>query len=172
MNEKIKENQEKSSSERLGQILSGLTTDQIRYVVARQDVSTDKAAAKQIGVSPDAVSRWKYEKVPIDEAVRLMALDGLVMALHIRKRNLAKAMAVKVAGLNSDDEKVRQGVATEVIEWEMGKATQRKEHSGPDGGPIETKMHGKLATGLAEFMALVESARARDGDPIAPPNNE
>jgi hypothetical protein len=133
------ENREKQvnpSSEQLETILAQLTTDQMRFIVARQDVATDKAAAEQIGVSPDTISRWKREGVPIDEAVRLMAFDGLVTALHIRKRNLAKAMAVKVAGLNSDDERLRQGVATEVIEWELGRATSRQEVSGKDGGPL------------------------------------
>lgn len=31
----------------------------------------------------------------------------------------------------------RQSVATEIIEWELGKATQRQEHAGVDGRPIE-----------------------------------
>lgn len=118
------ERQANPSSEQLEAVLSQLTTDQIRFLVSRQDVPTDKAAAEEIGVSADTISRWKREGVPIDDGVRLMALDGMVTALHIRKRNLAKAMAVKVAGLSSDDERLRQGVATEVIEWELGKATQ------------------------------------------------
>lgn len=135
-----KEKQANPSSERLKEILEELTTDQLRYIVARQDVATDKAAAKEIGVSADTISRWKREDVPIDEAVQLMAFDGLVTALHIRKRNLAKAMAVKVAGLNSDDEKVRQGVATEVIEWELGKSAQPI--TGKDGNPIVFEVKG------------------------------
>lgn len=121
---KTQENQANPSSERLKEILAELTTDQIRYVVARQDVATDKGAAQNVGISPDTVSRWKRDEVPIDEAVRLMAFDGLAMALHIRQRNLAKAMSVKVAGLNSDDERIRQGVATEIVEWELGKSAQ------------------------------------------------
>jgi hypothetical protein len=43
-------------------------------------------------------------------------------------------MLTKVAGLDSIDEQVRQRVATEIIEWEMGRATQpvdqRNENSG------------------------------------------
>lgn len=158
------ENQVNSSSEQLQEILAQLTTDQLRFVVARQDVSTDKEAAENIGVSPDTISYWKRGGTPIDEATKLMALDGLVAALHIRGRNLAKAMAVKVAGLGSDDERVRQSVATEVIEWELGKATQRKEHSGPGGGPIETKNDGKPSASFEEFLALVELARAKGAD--------
>ena len=118
-------NQEKSSSDELGQVLERLSTDQIRFVVARQEFSTDKEAAKEIGVKPDTVYQWKHKGVPIDQAVRLMAADGVVVAMELRRRNLAKAMAVKVAGLDSTKENMRQNVATEIIEWEMGKPTQR-----------------------------------------------
>jgi hypothetical protein len=65
----------------------------------------------------------------MDEAVRLMAHDGVVTALHIRRQALSEAMAVKRQGLSSDDERIRQSVATELIEWELGKATARLEHS-------------------------------------------
>jgi len=134
-------NQEKSSSDELEQVLCQLSTDQIRFVVARQEFATDKEAAQEIGVKPDTVYQWKHRGIPIDEAVRLMALDGIVVAKELRRRNLAKAMAVKVAGLDSAKEITRQNVATEIIEWEMGKATQKSEVSGPDGGPVPVKTY-------------------------------
>jgi len=132
-----KASQEKSSSSELGQALARLSTDQIRFVVARQEFSTDKEAAQEIGVKPDTVYQWKHKGVPIDEAVRLMAADGVVVAMELRRRNLAKAMAVKVAGLDSGKEQMRQNVATEIIEWEMGKPMQKQEITGKDGGPLE-----------------------------------
>jgi len=110
-------------------MLARLSIDQVRFVVARSEVSTDKEAAQNIRVSPESVKRWKREGAPIDETLRLLAHDGVVTALHLRKRNLAKAMAVKVAGLDDPDSKVRQGVATEVIEWELGSAVQKQEHT-------------------------------------------
>lgn len=135
------QNKEKQSSE-LEAVLAQLSRDQIRFIVARQEFSTDKEAAESIGIKPNTVSQWKTKKVPIDKAARLMALDGLVTAQYIRRRNLAKAMAVKVSGLDSDGEKVRQDVASEIIEWEMGKAMQRNEHGGHDGGPIPVQLIG------------------------------
>jgi len=155
-------NQEKSSFDQLEQVLETLTVDQIRFVVARQQFSTDKEAAQEIGIKPDTVYQWKHKGVKIDDAVRLMALDGVIVAQHLRRRNLAKAMAVKVAGLDSGDEKLRQSVATEVIEWELGRATQRQEHSGRDGGPIETKDVSLTdEQRIARIMALADSARAK-----------
>jgi len=117
------------TSSELDAMLARLSIDQVRFVVARSEVSTDKEAAQNIRVSPESVKRWKREGAPIDETLRLLAHDGVVTALHLRKRNLAKAMAVKVAGLDDPDSKVRQGVATEVIEWELGSAVQKQEHT-------------------------------------------
>lgn len=103
----------------LNAVLEQLTLDQIRFVVARQDCGTDREAARLVGVSESTVNHWP--KI-VKDAVRLMAYDGLATARHVRRRNLAKAMLVKVRGLDSGDEKIRQSVATEIIEWEMGRA--------------------------------------------------
>ena len=126
-------NPENSISEQLSTVLAQLTTDQIRFVVARQECPTDKEAAEAIGIKPDTVYRWPDA---VKEAVRLMAADGLIVAREVRRRSLAKAMLVKAAGLDSENERVRQGVSTEIIEWEMGKATQRQEVTGADGSPL------------------------------------
>lgn len=135
-------NPEKSISEALEATLDKLTLDQVRFVVARQEFATDKDAAESIGLKPDTVYRWPDE---VKDAVRLMALDGLVTARHIRRRNLAKAMLVKVAGLDSDDENLRQRVATEIVEWEMGKATNKTELTGAEGGPVEMSVRAERA---------------------------
>ena len=125
-NTKSNEKTPESTTDALAETISNLTTDQIRFVVARQEFSTDRETAEEIGISPETVKGWKYRGAPIDKAVALMAADGLVVARELRRRHLAKAMAVKVAGLDSGKENIRQNVATEVIEWEMGKATQKQ----------------------------------------------
>ena len=115
--------------EDLGKLLEHFTVEQIQFVIARQEHGMDKDAAKAIGIPASKVKNWKYRGVPIDEAVRLMAMDGVVAALHLRRKALAKAMSVKFSGLVSRDERVRQGAATEFIEWELGKATQPTDNS-------------------------------------------
>jgi len=115
---------ENSLNTELDDICAQLTVSQMRFVVARQEFTSDKAAAEYLTISPNTVKDWKYKGAPIDKAVELMAQDGLVIARNIRRRKLAQAMLVKVAGLDSDDERLRQQVATEIIEWEMGKAQQ------------------------------------------------
>lgn len=116
----------------LDAVLAQLPLDRIRFVIARTECRTNKEAAVAIGLTESAVKSWPpEEKALIERALRLMAHDGVVTAVHLRRRHLAKAMAVKVKGLDSDDEKVRQGVATEVIEWELGKATQPNKDDSP-----------------------------------------
>ena len=120
------------SEDELDTILKTLTTEQLRYVVARQQVSTDKEAAQMIGIRrPQTVSEWGE---PVKRAVELMALDGVHVAREILRRSLPKAMAVKSAGLESNNERVRQDVATEIIDREMGKPVAR----------TETKLEGSL----------------------------
>ena len=133
---KTDENQPESTTDRLAAILKLLTSDQIRFVIARQEFSKDKEAALECELSPNTVKDWKYKGAPIDDAVKLMATDGLIAALELRRRNLAKAMAVKVKGLDEKDSRLRQSVSTEIIEWEMGKATQKQEITGKDGEAI------------------------------------
>ena len=137
MTEEAQESAEKYTSEVFEAVLGKLSNDQLRFVVARQEFATDKEAAEAVDIKPNTVYHWPDV---VKEAVRLMSLDGLISALHIRRRNLAKAMMVKVGGLDSEDERVRQSASTEIIEWETGKATQRQELTGADGDPILIKL--------------------------------
>lgn len=102
-------------------VFSKLSKDQLRFVVAMQECTSKKEAAKKIGLNPNSCYNWPPV---VDEAVRLMALDITQSAREMRKKALAKAIAVQVAGLESQDERVRQSAAKEIIEAELGKATQ------------------------------------------------
>jgi len=147
-------NPQKSISEELSEILKSLTIDQVRYVIARMDYPTKGEAATAIGLKPDTVYRWNGQ---VERAVELMALDTIESARSIRRRNLLKAVAVKVKGLDSKDEKVRQNVATELIEWEMGKA----------GASLDIKHSGEIVNPYMsmpkdELLALMRKKLAED----------
>ena len=115
-----------TDADKLTSILRQLTQRQIEYVIMRVECETDKEAAEALRMSPNTVKQWNASgaKKLVDEAVRLMHYDGVITAMELRRRNLARAMAVKVAGLESRDERVRQSVATEIIEGMLGKAEQ------------------------------------------------
>jgi len=150
---------ENFTSEAFLEVLAKLTPDQIRYVVARQEFATNKEAADAVDITPRTVYGWGDD---VREAVRLMALDGVVIAQHIRRRALAKAMLIKTGGLDSDSETTRQKAATEIIEWELGRASQPQTHSGPDGGPMEiTNVELTDTERAAGIDAIFDAARAR-----------
>lgn len=121
----MEENQEK---QKLQMILAQLTKDQLRLVVALQEYPSKDAAAKAIGVKVATVYNWPSDL--IDEAARLMALDVVSSSMELRRRNLIKAMGVKAAGLDSKNETIRQKVATEIIEGELGKAQENFKFDG------------------------------------------
>ena len=115
---------------RLREILAQLTKDQIRFVVALQEYPSKDAAAKAIGLKPATVYEWTEL---VDEAAKLMAVDAVNSALELRRKALTKAMAVKLAGLDSKNEVIRQKAASEIVEWELGKALQKLGGISEDG---------------------------------------
>jgi hypothetical protein len=112
---------EKSTSSELTDIMNRLTINQRRFVVACMDYPNKNDAAKAIGIQPNTVYKWPEE---VDRAIHLLSLDMVSGAKALRLQALAKAMMVKVKGLDSGDERIRQSSATELIEWELGKAQQ------------------------------------------------
>jgi len=117
----------KSNSEALRAALAQLSTDQIRFVVARQHCDSDKEAAEECKIKVDTVYHWPDV---VREAARLMAFDGVIVAAEVLRRNVAKAAMIKAQGLESKDERVRQDAATEILDREIGKPVQRQQQSG------------------------------------------
>ena len=52
---------QKRTSERLEELLSGLTKDQMRFVIVLQECASKKEAAQAIGLSPRTVYQWPDE---------------------------------------------------------------------------------------------------------------
>jgi hypothetical protein len=85
-------------------ILNTLSLDQLKYVAVRPYVQFNREAAEQIGIRQEEVSRWK-NRADVDRAVKLMAMDGVILAKTMRRRALAKAMQVKIEGLDDKTDK-------------------------------------------------------------------
>jgi hypothetical protein len=116
----------------LEELLSTLTPTQIRFVVERAQCKSHKQAAENLELGPSTVYNWP-NFCDVKRAVELLQADIATFSLAMRKRALAEAMAVKVSGLRSDDEGVRQRAATELIEWELGKALSKTAFTDPTG---------------------------------------
>lgn len=114
-----------------------LSDTQWRYITARIENPqfNIKQAAEHIGVAPTTVYNWDNY---VSEALELAREDLHGATITMRKQALLKAMAVKVALLDSDDENVRQRAANDLIEWELGKAGQPI--TGADGGELKFVM--------------------------------
>jgi len=108
--------QESSSQvNRLQELVNGFTTDQLRYLAVRPFVRYDKEAAKIIGLAAETVSRWE-NKADIDEAIRLMVMDGIVVAAEILRRYVPQAATELVEELVDDEVGMRHRAAKEVLD--------------------------------------------------------
>ena len=115
-----------SGETELDAILAQLSHEQMRYITARLQTNDKTAAAKAIGLKPDTCYRWPAY---VERAVLLIQQEQIQTARHILEHTLVKAMMVKVAGLDSAKEQVRQAVATEIIEWNLGRPRQQTDLS-------------------------------------------
>ena len=86
----------------------------------------------------EVVRNLTLAETSTEEVIKLLQEDAIQSAVIMIKNALAKAAMIKIDGLDSEDEKIRQAVASEILDRQLGKSIQRSELSGPNGGPIET----------------------------------
>jgi len=101
-----------------------LNHNQRRYVIARSKFSSKAETAKALGLSPDTVYGWPDL---VDEAVDLLIDEITNVAVDILTNAVAEAAMVKVVGLDSSNERVRQDVASEILDRRLGTAVQKSE---------------------------------------------
>jgi len=109
----------------LEKTLNELKFDMEKYnlVYAMSEGFSVEESLKKIGRSKG----WFYDRLPKDEQNRLKAIACELNANTTAKAKLIldnakiKAAEIKVAGLNSRDERLKQSVATEIIERTIGK---------------------------------------------------
>ena len=106
-------------------LVKTFTTDQLKYLSVRPFVRFDKEAAKAVSISPGTVSRWE-NKADVDEAVRLMTMDGLVVASEMLRRHLPQAAQEIVDELTHKSTDVRFRAAREVLD--RGGLTTKQRH--------------------------------------------
>ena len=117
-------------------MLEGLTPLQLDWVARRIDSRSDREASRLLGIDKDTPGRWKADGVPLDDIIAAAKQDGVILVSRRIRADLNWAYDVKRSGLHSKSEQVRQGAATEILDRGLGKATQRQEVSGPDGGTL------------------------------------
>jgi hypothetical protein len=130
-------NSETTENPQSDDVFRQLSDTQWRFITAMVEnpTFTKKDAAKHIGITADTVYRWDKT---VDIAIEKARADVHRAALEMRKQAVLRAIAVKIKLLDSDDENVRSKAATEIIEWELGKANQ----------PIEVNQPIIIKTGM------------------------
>lgn len=139
-----------------------MTFDQLRYIAIRFEYSTKKEAAQAIGLEPDTVYHWPKE---VDEVLYLIAVEAEAAARAILRQSLIKAAMVKISGLDSRDERIRQGSATEVLDRQLGKAIMRV--TGAEGGAIPLKIEEWKQTAQKQIGDIEGMEESESGDPNA-----
>jgi len=124
-------------NDELEELLADLTTDQLRYVLARINSSSDVEAARKVGINPKTVANWG-DKVSVP--VRMLLMDTIKAATLKMKKALLDAVDIKLAGLHSKNEATRQSVSTEIIDRLLGKPINKSEITGKDGKSIPVDM--------------------------------
>lgn len=117
--------------------LKALNRDRFDYVLARAHCKSVTAALLEI----DKTDGWYY-RFTLEERD---LLERLASELHYAQRAQSellleqaavKATLVKIEGLESRKEVVRQDASTEILDRVHGKPKQRQEVTGDGGGPI------------------------------------
>lgn len=107
-------------------ILDTLETAHLEYVIARSRTTTDAAAYGEIGVAKSTFYTWENREnlnALADQLKRQRALKAMLLL----EESAEHAAQVKVGGLDSADEKIKQGVATEILDRTIGKPIQRND---------------------------------------------
>lgn len=105
-------------------IWNSLTLTQRRFVVAMQEHPTKKDAAEAIGISPQTAYNWGGE---VSAAVEFVRNHTAIAQLGIIIANGTKAAMVVGKLLDSSDEAIRLRAAQDILDRNLGKATQRQE---------------------------------------------
>lgn len=103
------------------QILADLDSREIDYVFARSEAPSDNAALELAGLSWGWLRNRDAEK--LDDIAKRLQINFRFKARKVLRDNLEKAAKVKVKGLDSRDERIKQAVSTEILDRELGKPT-------------------------------------------------
>lgn len=109
-------------------VLPLLSTDQLKYIEARTRLNSDAEVGREWKFKHgSAIYQWKRSREPevLEKVLGWLRQEDTAAATEILRRHLTKAAMVKVGGLESVDERLRQAAATELLDRALGKPMQR-----------------------------------------------
>jgi alanyl-tRNA synthetase len=121
--------------------LDQLQDARLDYVLARSKVNSDAQGYKDAGVSKATFYSWPAEeREQLNELAQRIKREVATRVLMVLQDSAEQAATVKVAGLKSRNEHIKQDVASEILDRILGKATQRAELTGAGGGPVTLRV--------------------------------
>ena len=120
-------------------ILDQLDDYELAYVHERSKVRTDADGYRNAGIGKATFYTWPKEKRNhLNELAQQLKRERLIRIQMVIDDAAESAAEVKVEGLKSKKEYIRQAVATEILNRTVGSPAERHEVTGREGGPIET----------------------------------
>jgi hypothetical protein len=114
-----------------------LEDQRLDYVMARSKVNSDSAGYRDAGISKSWFYSWPVEeREKLNKLAQRVKRETAVMAMMKLANAVDRAAEIKIAGLESRNENIKQSASTEILDRVVGRPTQKTELTGKDGGPL------------------------------------
>ena len=140
------------------------------YVLERSKVNTDKAGYENAGFSRGTFYNWSTEERDYlnNLAQRVRTEVSLQIMMRLQEAGL-DAVEVKIGGLKARNENIKQKSSTEILEWLIGKPTQKvdakTEVTGKNGEPlIDNDRYDRAISGLADAIREIVPGKGTESD--------
>lgn len=130
---------------KINTIFDNLDSREVDYVQARANAQSDSEALRTCGFSRGWLN--SHDKDDLNERAMNFKTDNVLKAQIILDQAVEEAARIKVEGMRSRNEHIKQGASTEIMDRRMGKPKQAVEHSGE----------------VKETISIVEIIKAGDG---------
>jgi N-methylhydantoinase B/oxoprolinase/acetone carboxylase alpha subunit len=105
--------------------LDQLEDARLSYVMARSRVNSDRQGFIEAGIAKATFYTWPAEeRERLNNLAQQFKRETATRALIVLQDAAEEAAKVKVSGLKSRDERVKQAAATEIIDRTIGKTEQ------------------------------------------------
>jgi hydroxypyruvate isomerase len=106
-------------------VLGQLEDKRLDYVRARSMVNSDSQACKDAGIARATYYTWPQdERDQLNELAQQLKRATVARAIMALQAAAEEAAQVKIAGLKSRDERLKQSAATEILDRNIGKPKQ------------------------------------------------
>lgn len=111
------------------------------YVLERSKVNTDKAGYTNAGFSRGTFYNWSSEERQYlnNLAGRIRTEVALQIMMRLQEAGL-DAVEVKISGLGARNENIKQRTSTEILEWLIGKPTQKVDQNTSQSGEVTIRI--------------------------------